>query len=122
MRVEAAPPERRTADHRRHRRPSRCGGDDNTNLNDEWVRFTNAGTAPLDFNGWIVGDESSSHRYTFTDLVVEPGAAVTLFTGCGIDTTRPSASGAIRLRGWNNAGDTVFLHDPAGNIVASHGY
>jgi hypothetical protein len=23
---------------------------------------------------------------------------------------------------WNNGGDTVFLHDPAGNIVASRSY
>ena len=74
-------------------------GDDNTNLNDEWVRFTNAGTAPLDFNGWIVGDESSSHRYTFTDLVVDPGAAVTLSTGCGIDTAVAALLVQCRLRG-----------------------
>ena len=49
-----------------------AAGDDNVNLNDEWVRFTNTGTAPLDLDGWTVRDESSTHRYTFSDLVVLP--------------------------------------------------
>lgn len=29
-------------------------GNDNDNKNDEWVRFTNAGSAPLELNDWIV--------------------------------------------------------------------
>ncbi len=99
-----------------------AAGDDNVNLNDEWVRFTNTGTAPLDLAGWTVRDESSTHRYTFADLVVQPGDAVTLFTGCGTDTATErywcNSDSAV----WNNGGDTVFLHDPAGNIVASRSY
>ena len=99
-----------------------AAGDDNVNLNDEWVRFTNTGTAPLDLAGWTVSDESSTHRYTFADLVVQPGDAVTLFTGCGTDTATErywcNSDSAV----WNNGGDTVFLHDPAGNIVASRSY
>ncbi len=99
-----------------------AAGDDNVNLNDEWVRFTNAATAPLDLAGWTVRDESSSHRYTFADLVLQSGDAVTLFTGCGTDTAAErywcSSDSAV----WNNGGDTVFLLDPAGNIAASRSY
>jgi len=99
-----------------------AGGDDNVNLNDEWVRFTNGAAMPLDLAGWTVRDESSSHRYRFADLILAPRAAVTLFTGCGADTLTErhwcNESSAI----WNNSGDTVFLLDPAGNIAASRTY
>ena len=106
----------------RRRRPYDAPGDDNHNLDEEWVRFTNTGTAPVDLSGWHVADESSSHRYTFDDLTLVPGAAVTLFTGCGSDTESErywcNADSAV----WNNSGDTVFLRDPSGNNVVAETY
>jgi micrococcal nuclease len=99
-----------------------AAGDDNANLNDEWVRFTNTGAAPLDLDGWTVRDESSTHRYTFEDLVLLPAGTVTLHTGCGTDTPSERFWCSIDSAVWNNGGDTVFLRDPAGNIVTSLGY
>ena len=99
-----------------------AAGDDNINLNDEWVRFTNTATAPLDLDGWMVKDESSSHRYTFSDLTVQPGRHVTLLTGCGIDTTTARYWCNTGSAVWNNGGDTVFLLDPVGNIAESRRY
>ncbi len=97
-------------------------GDDGLNLNGEWVRFTNAGVEAIDLDGWEVADESSSHRYTLADLRLAPGADVTLFSGCGPDEETARywcvSGGAV----WNNSGDTVFLRDPNGNIVASLTY
>jgi micrococcal nuclease len=97
-------------------------GDDGANLNGEWVRFTNAGAEAIDLDGWEVADESASHRYTFTDLELAPGAAVILFSGCGPDDEAArywcSSGSAV----WNNSGDTVFLRDPNGNIVVSLSY
>jgi micrococcal nuclease len=97
-------------------------GDDGANLNGEWVRFTNAGAEAIDLDGWEVADESASHRYTFTDLELAPGAAVTLFSGCGPDDEAArywcSSGSAV----WNNSGDTVFLRDPNGNIVVLVSY
>ena len=97
-------------------------GDDNFNLNDEWVRFTNSGSAPLNLDGWLVADESASHRYTFHDLTLAQGAAITLYTGCGTDTEIErywcNQNSAI----WNNSGDTVFLRDPNGNNVVTKTY
>lgn len=97
-------------------------GDDHQNLGEEWVRFTNTGSDPVDLTGWRVADESSSHRYMFGTLILAPGETVTLFTGCGVDTQDArhwcNDAGAV----WNNDGDTVFLTDPNGNTVASHGY
>jgi len=97
-------------------------GDDGVNLNGEWVRFTNAGAEAVDFDGWEVADESASHRYTFTDLRLEPGAEVTLFSGCGPDdeTARYWCMSGSAV--WNNSSDTVFLRDGNGNIVTSLSY
>jgi micrococcal nuclease len=99
-----------------------AAGDDNANLNDEWVRFTNIGPAPLDLDGWTVRDESSTHRYTFEDLVLRPSGTVTVHTGCGTDTPSERFWCSVDSAVWNNGGDTVFLRDPAGNIVTSLGY
>jgi len=97
-------------------------GDDNDNLNDEWVTFTNTGTDPIDLSGWQVADESSSHRYSFGALTLAAGAAVTLYTGCGSDTDTErywcNEDGAV----WNNTGDTVFLRDGSGNNVVAETY
>ncbi|HET9665994.1 MAG TPA: lamin tail domain-containing protein [Desertimonas sp.] len=99
-----------------------AAGDDNANLNDEWVRFVNAGNAPLDLAGWVVRDESSAHRYTFADLVLPPDGVVTLFTGCGVDNPTERYWCRAGSAVWNNGGDTVFLLDPAGNIAVSRTY
>ncbi len=97
-------------------------GDDGLNLNGEWVRFTNAGTEAIDLDGWEVADESASHRYTFSDLRLDPGAAVTLFSGCGPDDETARYWCVSGSAVWNNSGDTVFLRDRNGNIVASLSY
>jgi hypothetical protein len=54
-------------------RPSGRLGDDNVNLNDEWLRFMNARDADLDPDPWSDADESSTHRYSFAGLVLSPG-------------------------------------------------
>lgn len=97
-------------------------GDDGENLNGEWVRFTNRGTEPVDLDGWEVADESASHRYRFSDLRLDPGGSVTLFTGCGTDDDTSRYWCASGSAVWNNSGDTVFLRDGRGNIVVSLSY
>lgn len=95
-------------------------GDDNLNLNDEWVRITNRGDAAVDLTGWVLKDTSAAHRYRFPDgFSLEPGAGVTVRTGCGADAATDlhwcSEGSAV----WNNSGDTAFLLDPSGNVVDS---
>jgi micrococcal nuclease len=97
-------------------------GDDGVNLNGEWVRFANAGAEAIDLDGWEVADESASHRYTFGDLRLEPRADVTLFSGCGPDDETSRYWCVSGSAVWNNSGDTVFLRDRNGNIVASLSY
>lgn len=95
-------------------------GDDNENLNDEWVRIANGGGTDVDLAGWVLKDTSASHRYSFpSGFVLDAGASVTVHTGCGTDTATDlhwcNEGSAV----WNNSGDTAFLLDPSGNIVSS---
>ncbi len=83
-------------------------GSDNDNLNGEVVTITNTGTAPVDLTGWVLKDESASHRYQFPEGFTLLGAeAATVHTGCGTDTSTDLywcwTSSAI----WNNDGDPL---------------
>lgn len=98
-------------------------GNDNENLNDEWVEIVNQGSTEVDLTGWVVKDESASHRYNFPNgFTIGAGSTVRLHTGCGTDTSTflywCNTGSAI----WNNGGDTVFILDPNGNIVDAKSY
>lgn len=103
-------------------------GDDNEALNGEWVVITNTGANAVDLEGWLLRDESASHRFAFgPETVLEPAATVTVYSGCGEPAT--ALDGSIGLHWcvsgsaiWNNSGDTAFLLDPSGNIVATFEY
>jgi micrococcal nuclease len=107
-------------------------GDDNRNLNGEWVRIANTGPKPVDLTGWTLKDESSLHRFSFpVGFTLDPQGEVTIHSGCAGDPMEgphPGGTGAILhwcAKGsaiWNNDGDTAFLLDPAGNIVTTFGY
>lgn len=98
-------------------------GDDSRALVDEWVRFRNAADGAVDLSGWMVKDESASHRYSFpSGFVLAPAATVTLRTGCGADSTTDLFWCVSGSAVWNNGGDTVFLLDPAGNVAVVLSY
>ena len=63
-------------------------GNDNNNLNGEWVEIRNNDTAAVDLTGWVLKDESASHRYEFpSGFTMQAGATVLVYTGCGQDTS-----------------------------------
>ena len=98
-------------------------GDDTQALTQEYVEITNTGSQSVDLTGWGVKDNSASHRYLFpAGYVLTPGASVRLRTGCGVDGTADLYWCESGSAVWNNAGDTVFVLDPNGNIVATRSY
>ena len=98
-------------------------GDDSQNLNGEWAVIANDGSDPVDLTGWILKDESSSHRFAFpAGFQLGAGSRVTVFTGCGTDTAAELFWCQSGSAVWNNGGDTGFLLDPSGNIVTALGY
>ncbi|WP_254272450.1 lamin tail domain-containing protein [Haloarcula marina] len=97
-----------------------AAGNDNENLNDEYVVFENRGDSPLSLAGWTVGD-AAGHTYAVGDVTLDPGERVTLYTGSGTDTADSlywDADGAI----WNNGGDTVVVRDADGRVVLERSY
>jgi micrococcal nuclease len=98
-------------------------GNDNENLNEEWVEIRNDGGGAVDLTGWGIKDESATHRYQFpASFTLAPGESVTVHTGCGVDFGTElfwcSQGSAV----WNNSGDTVSLLDPNGNTHATFPY
>ena len=99
------------------------GSNDNQNLNEEWVALQNTGRLEVGLSGWGIKDESASHRYAFpNDFFLGPGSLVVVHTGCGADGSEHLYWCNTGSSIWNNSGDTVFVSDPAGNIVTFLAY
>jgi competence protein ComEC len=94
-------------------------GNDNTNLNEEYVVFKVL--VPLSLLGYAVEDEYG-HRYDFPDRTFEKGQTFTLHTGKGTDTQTDLYWGASGSAIWNNDKDTVKVLDPGGQVVTSQSY
>ena len=98
-----------------------AAGNDNENLDDEYVVLRNTGTEPLNVSGWAIADDGG-HTYTFPDgAVVDPDTEVTLRTGSGTDTATTyywGESGAV----WNNGGDVVTVRNATGSTVIRVAY
>ena len=95
-------------------------GNDNENLNDEYVVLENTAGSDLSLAGWTVTDEAGQ-TYTFGEVTLAPGERLTLHTGSGTDTATDvywGRGGAV----WNNGGDTVTVRDASGAVVAERGY
>ena len=98
-----------------------AAGNDNYNLNDEYFVLRNVSGSPIDMSGWTASDEAG-HLFRFPQgFVLEPGATVTVYTGCGTDTEE-KLFWCSRRAIWNNDGDTLFLRDSTGKLVLKYSY
>ncbi|NIQ56990.1 MAG: endonuclease, partial [Gemmatimonadetes bacterium] len=87
-------------------------GPDGEPGSDEVVVVTNREERTVDLTGWVLRDESSTHRFAFPPgTTLAPGAAVEVRSGCeGGPGVLGWCGGAV----WNNGGDTAFLLDDRG--------
>ncbi len=92
-------------------------GPDDERINEEYVRIYNASSAPLEIAGFTVSDDSRN-VYTFGDIILQPNERVTIFSGCGVDTPPSRVYWCSQSPVWNNSGDTVYINDPQGLLVA----
>ncbi len=94
-------------------------GDDCENPEQEVVILGNRCNHSCNIAGWVLGDESTTHRYRFGNITVPPGERVRVHSGCGTDNETDlywcpeEDCKAV----WNNNGDTVWLWDSEGRIV-----
>ena len=92
-------------------------GNDNENLNDEYVTIHNACDYAVDMSDWGIADNSASNRYRFPNFAVQPGSSFTLYSGSGANTPTKLYWGRTDKAVWNNDEDTLYLRDSAGNLV-----
>lgn len=86
----------------------------------EVVEIANTGDAVLDLGGWKLHDEGSRNGYVFpAGTKVVAGATVRVRSGPGGATAQPGELKWKTASVWNDTGDTAYLEDPAGTLVAS---
>jgi endonuclease YncB( thermonuclease family) len=96
-------------------------GNDGENLNGEYVRVRNPGSAPVDLGGWWIRD-SALRRATFpAGARVDPGASVLLRVGRGNADGRTFYWG-LAAPAFENSGDGAYLFDPQGDLRAHEIY
>jgi micrococcal nuclease len=93
-------------------------GDDNLNLNGEYVIVCNRGGSAASLDGWTLTDDGARHTYRFGAFNLAAGASVTLFSGAGVNSATAlywNSNGAV----WNNDGDCAHLYAAGGAAVSS---
>lgn len=96
-------------------------GDDRSNLNDEYLVFTNTGDGALAIGSYTISDESGK-SYTIPEgVVLELGESVALHTGAGTNTATDLYWDAGRPV-WNNGGDTITVQTTNGTTVLQETY
>jgi micrococcal nuclease len=97
-----------------------AAGNDDENLNDEYVVLGNKGDISINMTGWTIKDDIN-HIFIFPQFVIEPGKIVTIYTGFGTNTNDSlywGSQGAI----WSNKGDTLYLRNSDGELILSYEY
>lgn len=96
-------------------------GNDNENLNGEYVTFQNNCDSAIKMDGWAVKDEATN-TYTFKGFALGSNSKVTLYTGSGNNAGDKLYWNKKQYAVWNNDGDTLFLRDEKGNLVLNYKY
>jgi len=95
-------------------------GNDNKNINGEYVVLDNSGEEILDTQGWTIKDSGTS-IYVFDGYDFYPGTRIILFSGKGTDGEGLlywNSTGPI----WNNDFDTLYLRDKQGLLMGIYNY
>jgi len=98
-----------------------AAGNDNENLNDEYVVFTNEGSDVLRLGGWEVEDAADHIYHIPSGFKLNPRESVTLYTGSGRNTNSELYWKSGRAI-WNNGGDTIIVRDDSGSVVLEYSY
>jgi micrococcal nuclease len=96
-------------------------GNDNENMNEEYVCFVNPGQEPIDMSGWVISDQYG-WMYTFVEYTLDAGAIVRVRSGCGEDSKVDLFWCRLETAVWNNDGDCVYLNNAADEMVGEYCY
>lgn len=94
-------------------------GDDNQNINGEYIRVCNIATEPVNLKGYYITD-ISGHTFEFPDLTVPAGHTFKVFSGKGTHQADPSKQLEVYLGSdrpvWNNSHDKATIYNPDNKI------
>ncbi len=95
-------------------------GNDNNNLNDEYVIMKNISGEQFNIKGWNIKD-SATNIYEFEKYIFLPNTNIYLFTGRGEDKGNNFYWGKSQPV-WNNDHDTLYLRDSNGHLIDIYDY
>ncbi len=95
-------------------------GNDNENLNDEFVSLNNICNTAINMTGWTLKN-AGTKTYKFGKVFLGPIQGVTIRSGCG-KNSGTELFWCSRKPVWNNNGDAVYLRDAEGLLVFSEAY
>ncbi len=99
-------------------------GNDNENINGEFVILENTGSGILDTSGWTIKD-SGTNIYRFDSYKFNPGTRIILFSGGGKDRSEDDDRYMFwdsPRPVWNNDHDTLYLRDKEGLLIEIYNY
>jgi hypothetical protein len=91
-------------------------GDDNLDLNKEWVKICNNSDMDIDMSGWTLENNVGAYFEFPEGFVIRAGSFVFVYTGSGANSEVALYWGSPVER-WNNSGDVATLRDAEGNVV-----
>jgi hypothetical protein len=93
-------------------------GDDNNNLNDEYITFENASDKAVDMTGYYIGDYAGRLIFAFPDgFVIQPQAQVTIHSGQGMNSGTDLYVGRSYGEIWDNTSSIMRFIIPGGREV-----
>jgi endonuclease YncB( thermonuclease family) len=99
-----------------------AAGDDNSNVNGEYLRLCNITSNPVDVQGYTIRD-ISGRSWPFPQLIIPPGHTVEVHSGRGRHQVDPTKQLTIYLDSsrpiWNNVRDRATIYDRFGKVVDS---
>ena len=95
-------------------------GNDNDNINGEYVLLENTGSTLMDTAGWTIKD-SGTNIYRFGSYKFHPGTSLILYSGSGRDSEGIFYWNSPKPV-WNNDFDTMYLRDKKGLLISIYNY
>lgn len=95
-------------------------GDDEENLNGEYLRVANISGGPVSLAGYTIA-KAAGLTFKLPNVVVPEGYTFTLHTGRGVDQQNPREQIRCYLQQdqpiWNNDRERATIYDPFGKVV-----
>lgn len=94
-------------------------------LEDEYVLIQNTGQESIDMSGWAVTDRYEKHTYVFKNYELASNSILQLQSGdkrFRIGKLKEADDYILwtKRNVWNNMGDTVYLYNSKGKLIAKY--